>query len=613
MSQSFFQQDDTSNTSIVSKRSPRLRNSHPQLAKYRFGECIGRGNFGDVYKALNTNTDRAVAIKAINLEHSEDDIPILLQEINLLRSLRHDNITNWFETIMVDVTMYIVMEYCSEGSCADLLRLNRNGLPEPSVAYILKNVLQGLEYLHSLKIIHRDIKAANILITKDCVIKLADFGVSGEMMGKSGRKTFVGTPYWMAPEIIAEKRFLKEDQELLEQRLIDCGIGKKTLYKLWKRKIFNNQFSTPKSRPLNTKDKGTKVTEASFKDTLKKGLGFLRSHDTEFLYQQAPEEEDADDDVEYDEKVDIWALGITMIELSTGKVPNSEKEPLKALFEIPKKEPPRLPLSSSYHMREFSLACLCKDPTLRASAKELKRFRFVAKCRLKSSSPELRDLTGHGSKLKKRKPKFEISFDSVNYGPAVDWDLKTSFVTSCGSVAPLKGTENNSPSSESYAIEPSDIGIEVNYEVRSRSISSRESVESTDSLMKNENTLANSFFDNHRPLCQPTANTSPFLQHHRGSEQDLEHYQQVPHIVSTSEIRNLVEVFTKQLYQLPLSKNAKQQSDELLHSIEEGLVAARRSDTPSKMAEQLYGVLAALSGVIRQTRFTDGSGTGFAV
>ncbi|ODQ45758.1 hypothetical protein PICMEDRAFT_24760, partial [Pichia membranifaciens NRRL Y-2026] len=252
---------------------------------------IGRGNFGDVYKAYDLRLQKNVAIKAINIEHSDDEIPVLLQEINLLRSLRNPNITNWYKTFIIDVTMFIVMEYCSEGSCSDLLKFNRNSLEESVLSYIMKNVLEGLKYLHSLNIIHRDIKAANILIAKGNVIKLADFGVSGQLNGNTGRKTFVGTPYWMAPEIVTDCKSLKKDQ--------------------------------------------------------------------------------------YDEKVDIWSLGITLIELGTGKVPNNDKEPLKALFEIPKMEPPRVPKNSSYYMKEFGVACLCKDPVMRPSAAELLKFKFI--------------------------------------------------------------------------------------------------------------------------------------------------------------------------------------------------------------------------------------------
>ncbi|GAV27852.1 hypothetical protein PMKS-001320 [Pichia membranifaciens] len=127
------------------------------------------------------------------------------------------------------------------------------------------------------------------------------------------------------------------------------------------------------------------------------------------------------DDVEYDEKVDIWSLGITLIELGTGKVPNNDKEPLKALFEIPKMEPPRVPKNSSYYMKEFGVACLCKDPVMRPSAVELLKFKFINKNKLKVNA--LSVLSGHSGKIKKKRPKFELNLESVNYGPELDWDL----------------------------------------------------------------------------------------------------------------------------------------------------------------------------------------------
>lgn len=330
-------------------RNPINSSTHQQLSNYRFTDCIGRGNFGDVYKAYDLKQGRNVAIKSINLEMSEDEIPILLQELSLLRSLRHRNITQWYSTFIIDVSMLIVMEYCSEGSCADLLKFNRNGVEECVLSYIMKNTLQGLKYLHEMDIIHRDVKAANILITNKREIKLADFGVSGQMDGMKGKKTFVGTPYWMAPEIIADLRTLRKDRINLERRLIESGLGFRTLYKFWNKKIQENEYNeNSEAQTFNEAMKGSQ-----------------------------PIDIDNFEEVEYNEKVDIWSLGITLIELGTGKIPNHEKEPLKAIFEIPKSEPPRLPNKASYYLKEFSMACLSKDPTIRPSATELLKFKFI--------------------------------------------------------------------------------------------------------------------------------------------------------------------------------------------------------------------------------------------
>lgn len=385
------------NNNIVA--NPSNSSEEEQTKGYKLLSCIGRGNFGDVYKAFDFVRNEVVAIKAINIEQSDDDIPVLLQEINLLRSLKHPNITNLYNTFVIDVTMFIVMEYCNEGSCSDLLKFNKNGLNENLLSYIMKNVLEGLKYLHDLNIIHRDIKAANILITKNHAIKLADFGVSGQLNGITGKKTFVGTPYWMAPEIITDCSSLREDRNCLEERLKVSGLGHRTLYKIWKRKMYDSEMRT--------------------KQKLEHGLEFEQKS----LDEAKNDDHNIDnlDDVEYNEKVDIWSLGITLIELGTGKVPNNNKEPLKALFAIPKMDPPTVPETSSYYMKEFSLACLCKDPNIRCSASELLKFKFITKNRVKPY--DLSVLSGHSEKLKRKKPKFMLDLNNSHYGPAINWDL----------------------------------------------------------------------------------------------------------------------------------------------------------------------------------------------
>ncbi|KAG0689774.1 putative protein serine/threonine kinase [Pichia californica] len=450
--------------------STKSKTRDQEIKNYKLIDCIGRGNFGDVYKAFDMKTQTNVAIKAINVEQSDDDIPILLQEINLLRSLKHPNITNWYKTFFIDVTMFIVMEYCSEGSCLDLLKFNRNGIEETVLSYIMKSVLQGLHYLHDLNIIHRDIKAANILITKNHIIKLADFGVSGQMNGLTGKKTFVGTPYWMAPEIITEVGTLKKDREHLDQRLIDNGLGRKTLFKLWKKKMIQEQIDLErqeKEKLIDCKNLSTKNTSN------------INSKINEL------------DEVEYNEKVDIWSLGITLIELGTGKVPNSDKEPLKVLFEIPKLEPPKLPQTAGYYAKEFAVACLTKDPILRPSTEELLKFRFITKNKLKYNA--LNILSGHSNKIKKRKPKFELNFENVNFGPEIEWDLRESPDFQAKQVS---NEEEEEEEEEEGNIHNDIVEVESDYEDESSSVYEDE-------------TFANSYFGN--PPVKNTADTSPLL------------------------------------------------------------------------------------------------------
>lgn len=178
--------------------------SHPS-SLYSIKQCVGRGNFGDVYKACEKVSGKVVAVKVVNLEHTDEDINLLAQEIFFLAELKSPYITNYITTMTEDVSMWIIMEYCGGGSCADLLRNIYNcGLPESKSAYITREVLKGLEYLHEQKKIHRDIKAANILLTDEGKVKLGDFGVSGQIRATLKRGTFVGTPFWMAPEVVSK-------------------------------------------------------------------------------------------------------------------------------------------------------------------------------------------------------------------------------------------------------------------------------------------------------------------------------------------------------------------------------------------------------------------------
>lgn len=241
--------------------------------------------------SLEKKTSKIVAIKVVNLEETDDEIDVLVQEISFLSQLRSNYITNYYQTFVKDVCMWIVMEYCGGGSCADLLKCHKY-LNEDVVCFIVRETLKGLEYLHSERKIHRDIKAANILLTSNGNVKLADFGVSGQITATQVRKdTFVGTPFWMAPEIITRK-------------------------------------------------------------------------------------------TGYNEKVDIWSLGITTIELATGSPPYSDHEPMKILFQIPKNPAPLLTGSTySDYLKEFVRFCLIKNPSHRPSASILLKTKFIRQCR----------------------------------------------------------------------------------------------------------------------------------------------------------------------------------------------------------------------------------------
>ncbi|KAH6573568.1 hypothetical protein BASA60_002239 [Batrachochytrium salamandrivorans] len=171
----------------------------PELL-YEKHERIGRGSFGEVYKGISLQTRESVAIKIIDLDAAEDDIEDIQQEISIMSQLDSIYMTKYHGSYMKGAKLWIVMEYCQGGSCLDLLR--PGPFDEVYISIVLRELLMGLDQLHSEGKLHRDIKAANILLCADGRVKLADFGVSGQITATMTKKnTFVGTPFWMAPDI----------------------------------------------------------------------------------------------------------------------------------------------------------------------------------------------------------------------------------------------------------------------------------------------------------------------------------------------------------------------------------------------------------------------------
>ncbi|KAJ7949309.1 Protein kinase [Quillaja saponaria] len=173
--------------------------------KYMLGDEIGKGAYGRVYKGLDLENGDFVAIKQVSLENiAQEDLNIIMQEIDLLKNLNHKNIVKYLGSLKTKTHLHIILEYVENGSLANIIKPNKFGpFPESLVAVYISQVLEGLVYLHEQGVIHRDIKGANILTTKEGLVKLADFGVATKLTEADvNTHSVVGTPYWMAPEVI---------------------------------------------------------------------------------------------------------------------------------------------------------------------------------------------------------------------------------------------------------------------------------------------------------------------------------------------------------------------------------------------------------------------------
>ncbi len=323
------------------------------LQRYQSRVKVGSGSFGNVYKALDSTSGEQVAIKIVDLDDTEDDVADIVQEVGILSQLSSPNIVKYHNSHICGSQLLIITEFCDAGSCLDLLE--RVKLEEAHIAVIFKQLLQGLEYLHGQSKIHRDIKAANLLLTRSGIVKLADFGVSAQLNGRAGKKkTFAGTPYWMAPEVIKQTG--------------------------------------------------------------------------------------------YDEKADIWSLGITAIELALGQPPYSEIHPMKVLFLIPKNPPQALPTRFSATFQDFVSQCLMKDPRARPSVRHLLHHRFIKNVKKNAS---LVNLTHHlPQTTQSGGSSGDVSVSGARSTRILDWDFGT--LRSISHNAGLRSTKQTTKQSKAY-------------------------------------------------------------------------------------------------------------------------------------------------------------------
>ncbi|XP_055841112.1 serine/threonine-protein kinase mig-15 isoform X3 [Episyrphus balteatus] len=321
-------------------------------------EVVGNGTYGQVYKGRHTKTGQLAAIKVMDVtEDEEEEIKL---EINVLKKYsNHRNIATYYGAFIKksppgkDDQLWLVMEYCGAGSVTDLVKSTKGqSLKEEWIAYICREILRGLSYLHSNKVIHRDIKGQNVLLTDNAEVKLVDFGVSAQLDRTIGRRnTFIGTPYWMAPEVIA------------------C---------------------------------------------------------------------DENPEATYDNRSDLWSLGITALEMAESQPPLCDLHPMRALFLIPRNSPPRLKskkwskkfhgfidtvLVKDYHQRPYTDQLLkhafIKDqPTDRQVRIQLKDH--IDRCKKRKQEKEREDYPYSGSDNDEEEPQIAGEPSSIIQAPGGD-------------------------------------------------------------------------------------------------------------------------------------------------------------------------------------------------
>ena len=336
--------------------------------KYALSELIGIGSFGAVYKASMMRTekdekedddDEEVAIKILPffdnnsnkkltpIEDEENDDDALMKqqkdgmrrdiekEIEVLHASKHENVTKYFKSFVTSncSQVWIVMEFCGGGSVRDILnaflvsKVVNKGFREDVVAYVCFGALSGLQYLHENGRIHRDIKCGNILLTRRGEVKLADFGVATQLQeGANERaKTFVGTPHWMAPEVISSE---------------------------------GNNGGGGEEKSNSGKDKRSKQ--------------FSRSSSS---FAQG-----------YDGKADVWALGISAIEMAEMHPPRHDVHPMRVIFQIAVDASPELNRRGEWSLafHDFIAQALKRDPRGRASAQALRRHEFFKNAKIKA-------------------------------------------------------------------------------------------------------------------------------------------------------------------------------------------------------------------------------------
>lgn len=194
-------------TSGSGSSSGRRTGEEPHIGKYRLLKTIGKGNFAKVKLAKHIPTGKEVAIKIIDkTQLNPGSLQKLFREVRIMKTVDHPNIVKLFQVIETEKTLYLVMEYASGGEVFDYLVLHGR-MKEKEARAKFRQIVSAVQYCHQKKIIHRDLKAENLLLDSEMNIKIADFGFSNEFIPGNKLDTFCGSPPYAAPELFQGKKY----------------------------------------------------------------------------------------------------------------------------------------------------------------------------------------------------------------------------------------------------------------------------------------------------------------------------------------------------------------------------------------------------------------------